>query len=224
MKRLIVHHAGENADAMMHSGGHLQRVLQVIAEAGEYQVVGVIGVGGAADIPHFADASAIPSAARVGCVFFICDDTSFLNQRRFGAYVDIKRRGWPIVGLQAPSASIAKGIRLRENVFVDHAARVLPGAVIGANAWIMQGSELGVNSKIGNSCWVGPHCRVSENAVLGKNCVLGEGVTIGSGVVLPDWSVINRSITVTESPATTMFVDPLFRSPVYLFDKAARST
>jgi hypothetical protein len=46
---------------------------------------------------------------------------------------------------------------------------------------------------------------------------------IGRGVVMPDWSVINRSMTITESPATTIFVDPLFRAPVYLFDKSVRS-
>jgi hypothetical protein len=224
MKKLIVHHAGATADAMLHDGGHLERVLHEVAEAGVYQIVGIIGVGGAPAIPHFSDVSAIPDAEREGCVFFICSDTGFLNQRRLAAYMDIKRRGWPIIGLQAPSASVAEGIRLRENVFIDHTVRVLPGANIGANAWVMQGSELGANSKIGSSCWIGPHCRVSERAVLGKNCTLSDGVTIGPGVVLPDWSVINRSMTITESPTTTMFVDPLFRSPVYMFDKAVGST
>lgn len=222
MKRLIIHHAGAGVDPGAHEGGHLERVLHVVAEAGVYEVAGIVGPAGPAGIPRFADMAALPDDMREGAAFFICGDGRLLNQHRLAAYMDTKRRGWPLVGLRAAGASVTEGIRLRENVFLDHAVRVLPGANIGANTWVLQGSELGANSRIGSSCWMGPHCRVSENAVLGKNCVLGDGVTIGPGVVLPDWSVINRSMAITESPATTLFIDPRFRAPVYLFDKAAR--
>ena len=125
---------------------------------------------------------------------------------------------------ESAAASVASGIKLRENVYVDRGTRLLPGASIGANSWVMQGSELGANSKIGSSCWVGSYCRVSERATLGKNCTLGDGVIIGPDVVLPAWSTIKGRTCVMHSPATTLFTDLRFKSSVFLFDKTRHSS
>ncbi|MGF6296519.1 DapH/DapD/GlmU-related protein [Paraburkholderia youngii] len=202
------------------AGGNLERAMHEIAQAGDYQIAGVIGAQPApAGIPHFADLNAVTDDARENSAFFIAGDQRMLNQHRLSAYMEVKRRGWLIVALRSTSASLAAGVRLRENVYIDHAVRVLPRANIGANTWVMQGAEIGTGSKIGSSCWIGAHCRVSERAVVGKNCTLGEGVVIGPDVVLPAWSVIDSHTTLTQSPPTTLFTDPLFRSPVYLFEK-----
>lgn len=220
MKRLVVH-ALDRSPATPGSG-LLEQVLHELGRSGDHEVVAVIGQGGPASIGQLDDLSAAEALAREGCQFLVCGDSAFLNQRRLAAYMDIKRRGWKVASLQSAGASVAEGMRLRENVFIDHGARVLPGANVGANVWVMRGAELGAGSRVGSSCWIGPNCTVSEAAVLGKNCTLGEGVTLGPGVVLPDWSVVNRRMTITESPATTLFVDPRFRAPVYLFDKSPR--
>jgi hypothetical protein len=213
MKKLLIYHAG----------GNLDRVLHEVARTESYQLAGVISTEAVpAGVPHFANLDALTDVDREGCAFFITGDQRLLNQHRLSAYMEIKQHGWPIVSLQNASASVAAGIRLRENAYIDHAVRVLPGANIGANTWIMQGSELGANTKIGSSCWIGRHCVVSERAVLGKNCTLGDGVIIGPDVVLPAWSTINAGMTLTQSPGTTLFVDPRFRSKVYLFDASTR--
>jgi acetyltransferase-like isoleucine patch superfamily enzyme len=130
----------------------------------------------------------------------------------------IKAGGGLIISLKVLSSSVADGVKLRENVLIDHAARVLPGASIGANTWVMQNSELGTNCKVGSSCWIGPNCQISERATLGKNCTLGHGTIIGPDVALPDWSTLGNNVTITQSPRTTLFIDPRFRAPVYIFN------
>jgi UDP-3-O-[3-hydroxymyristoyl] glucosamine N-acyltransferase len=214
MKKLLIFHVG----------GDLERILHEVAHDGIHQVAGIIGAeASSASVPHFRDLAALAEADRTGCVFFISGDARLLNQHRLASYMEIKRRGWPIVSLKSPAASMAPGIKLRENAYIDRGTRVLSGASIGANSWVMQGSELGANSKIGSSCWVGSYCRVSERATLEKNCTLGDGVIIGPDVVLPAWSTIKSHSRIMQSPATTLFTDSRFKSPAFLFDSAQRT-
>lgn len=209
---------------ILHVGGELNRILHEVERDGVHNVAGVISSEPvSANIPHFREVSALSEEDRAGCVFFIVGDARLLNQHRLAAYMEIKRKGWPIIALKSAAASMAASVRLRENTYIDHAARVLPGANIGANSWVMQGSELGANCKVGSSCWIGSNARVSERATLEKNCTLGDGVIIGPGVVLPAWSTIRSGDCIMESPPTTLFTDSRFRAPVFLFDKARTS-
>lgn len=208
------------------TGAGLPRILHEARQTGLYEVVGIIGEqaaqAGAQDIPHYAELAAVPAAISASAAAFIVDDQSLLNQQRLARYMEIKRLGLPIIAIASLHASIANGVKLRENVLVDHGVRILPGANIGANTWIMQGSEIGAGAKIGSSCWIGSQCQIAEQAVLGKNCTLAPGVRIGPGVVLPPWTTINQRCSIEQSPETTVFLDPRFRAPVYLFDKSPR--
>jgi hypothetical protein len=47
---------------------------------------------------------------------------------------------------------------------------------------------------------------------------LGHGTFIGPDVALPDWSTISSNVTITQSPDTTLFIDPRFRAPVRIFN------
>ena len=213
MKRLLIFHVG----------GDLERILHEVTQDGIYQVAGIIAAETAsATIRYFRELAAVAETDRLGSVFFIVGDARLLNQHRLSAYMEIKRKGWPIVSLKSAAASVAPEIKLRENVYIDRGTRVLSGANIGANSWVMQGSELGANCKIGSSCWVGSYCRVSERATLEKNCTLGEGVIIGPDVVLPAWSTIKSRSRIMQSPATPVFTDSRFKSPVFFFDKTLR--
>lgn len=214
------------------TGAGLPRILHEVRQAGLYEVVGIIdeespaqangAQAGAKEIAHYTELAAVPADLRATASAFIVDDQSLLNQQRLARYMAIKRLGLPIIAIASQHASIASGVKLRENVLVDHGVRILPEANIGANTWIMQSSEIGAGAKIGSSCWIGSQCLVSDQAVLGKNCTLAAGVIIGAGVVLPPWTTINQRCTIDKSPETTVFLDPRFRAPVYLFDKPQR--
>ncbi|MCS4511207.1 UDP-glucose 4-epimerase [Xylophilus ampelinus] len=204
---------------LFHTGGDLKQIRHEIVRDAQYEIAGVhLLEKGGDDMPSPPIKALLAQARQDGDACFVIGDARLLNQSRLAAYMAIKAAGGRIIPLKASSASIADGVRLRENVWVDHAARVLPGVSMGANTWIMHNSELGTHCKVGSSCWIGPHCQISERATLGKNCTLGHGTVIGPDVVLPDWSTIGSNVTITHSPHTTLFIDSRFRAPVHIFN------
>jgi UDP-3-O-[3-hydroxymyristoyl] glucosamine N-acyltransferase len=204
---------------LFHAGGNLEQIRHEILRDGQYEIAGVLTLEEGGDGTHQPpDKTILAQARRNGDACFIIGDARLLNQSRLAAYMEIKSGGGRIIPLKSPSSSVANDVKLRENVWVDHAARVLPGVSIGANTWVMQNSELGTSCKVGSSCWIGPNCQISERATLGKNCTLGHGTVIGPDVALPDWSTIGSNVTITQSPSTTLFIDPRFRAPVHIFN------
>ena len=204
---------------LFHAGGDLEHIRHEIQRDGQYEIVRVLDLEEAGYGMHQPPDKAILAQARQdGAACFIVGDARLLNQARLAAYMAIKAGGGRIIPLKVQSSSVADGVKLRENVWIGHAALVLPGASIGANTWVMQNSELGASCKVGSSCWIGPNCRISERATLGKNCTLGHGTIIGPDVALPDWSTLGSYVTITQSPSTTLFIDPRFRAPVRIFN------
>jgi UDP-3-O-[3-hydroxymyristoyl] glucosamine N-acyltransferase len=204
---------------LFNAGGNLEQVRHEIVRSGEYAIAEVLtmeeGEYGTKLVPDRAILTQVRQAG--GFCFIVCDER-MLNQARLAAYMAIKAGGGRVIALQALSSSVSGCIKFRENVWIDHGVRILPGANIGANTWIMQNSELGANCKLGSSCWIGPNCQISEGATLGKNCTVGRGSVIGPYVVLPDWSSIGSNVTVTQSPKAALFIDSRFRSPVHIFN------
>ena len=204
---------------LFHAGGDLEHIRHEILRDGQYEIVRVLDLEEGGYGTHRPPDKAILAQARQdSAACFIIGDARLLNQSRLAAYMAIKAGGGRIVPLKVLSSSVANGVKLRENVWIDHAARVLPGASIGANTWVMQNSELGTDCKVGSSCWIGPNCQISERATLGKNCTLGPGTIIGPDVALPDWSTLGNNVTIMQSPITTLFIDPRFRAPVHIFN------
>jgi len=204
---------------LFHADGDLEYIRHEILRDGQYEIVRVLDLKeGIYSTDQPPDKAILAQARQDGAACFIIGDARLLNQSRLAAYMAIKAGGGRIISLKARSSYIADGVKLRENVWIDHAARVQPGVSIGANTWVLQNSELGTNCKVGSSCWIGTNCRISERATLGKNCTLGHGTVIGPHVVLPDWSTIGSNVTIMQSPDTTLFIDPRFRAPVHIFN------
>jgi acetyltransferase-like isoleucine patch superfamily enzyme len=203
-------------------GPSLPRLIHEIERSALYDIVGIVVSHATAparnNIPLYT-LETLPAFDRQEVSAFIVGDEQHLNQQRLAAYMEVKRMGYAITAICSAGASIGDGLKLRENVFIDHGARVLADVNIGANTWIMQGAEIDADAKIGSSCWIGAQSIISAGATLGKNCTLGPGVVIGPGVVLPAWSTIHTQTTLTASPPTTIFLDARFRAPVYFFQK-----
>jgi UDP-3-O-[3-hydroxymyristoyl] glucosamine N-acyltransferase len=77
-----------------------------------------------------------------------------------------------------PSAVIAAGVELGENVSVQPHVVVEAGAKIGAR------TVIGAGSYIGHDAIIGEDCRVSDRVTVGARCTVGNRVIIHSGVVL----------------------------------------
>ena len=213
MKKLLL--SGLNA--------HTDRILHEVKRAGIYEVIGIVDSVKSPDshangLPVYSLAEAANVFGTKEASIFAAAGNAYLNQDRLAAYMACKQAGFTVVSIASLGVNIAEGIKLRENVFIDEHVRILPQANIGANSWIMRNAEIGSGARIGSSCWISAGCSIGDNATLGKNCTLAEGVIIKAGVSLPTWTTINQPMIIEATLDRPLFIDPLFRSPVTLYE------
>ncbi len=79
-----------------------------------------------------------------------------------------------------PSAVVAEGVELGEDVHVGPHAVIEPGVKIGARSVIGAGSYLGHESQIGEDCLFYPHVTLRERTLIGNRVSLHPGVVLGA--------------------------------------------
>lgn len=156
----------------------------------------------------------IATETDLSCI--IASDASELNQKRLARFMDCKKAGLRIGSLIGAGTVLPAELRLRANTVIGEHVSVLPGADFGANVFIDSGCTIGTGVRLGQSAWLGRHCRLGDGVHIGRNCVLKDGVDVASGVVIEPWSLFSEGIRVQDSPALTVFLDPLFRGRVEL--------
>ena len=213
MKKLLL--SGLNA--------YTDRILHEVKRAGIYEVIGIVDSVKSPD--SHANGLPVYSLAEAANVFgtkevsiFAAAGNAYLNQDRLAAYMACKQTGFTVASIASLGANIAEGMKLRENVFIDEQVRILPQANIGANSWVMRNAEIGTGVMVGSSCWISAGCSIGDGATLGKNCTLAEGVIIKAGVALPAWTTINQPMVIEATLDRPLFIDPLFRSSVTLYE------
>ena len=139
-----------------------------------------------------------------------------LNQKRLARFMEYKSAGLRIGNLVGVNSSLADGVRIRENSLLASNVLVDPGADLGANIVIGANTTIGAGARLGHSAWIGAGCSIGSGARIGKNCVLGDGVRVASNVVLEPWSALCADYHLESTPGMPLFVDPLFRAPVFL--------
>ena len=79
-----------------------------------------------------------------------------------------------------PSAVIADGVELGDDVGIGPFVVVEANVRIGEGAQIRAGSFVGRGSQVGAHCDVGPNCALMEGTRIGARCILHAGVVLGS--------------------------------------------
>lgn len=87
-----------------------------------------------------------------------------------------RRRG----GFVHPSASVAEGARLGEDVYVGACAVVGEGANVGAGTQILAGAVVGEGVTVGSDCVLHPNVVLYDGVTLGDRVVLHAGVVVGA--------------------------------------------
>ncbi|REJ78815.1 MAG: UDP-3-O-(3-hydroxymyristoyl)glucosamine N-acyltransferase [Acidobacteria bacterium] len=77
-----------------------------------------------------------------------------------------------------PSAVIAKGARIGDNVFIGAFCCVGEGSEVG------DGTHLRAGVKIGNGVKIGPNCTLHQNVTVEDGVLIGSGVILKSGAVI----------------------------------------
>jgi len=79
-----------------------------------------------------------------------------------------------------PSAVIAPGVSLPENISIGALAYVGPGAEIGPGSIIMPQATIGANARLGADCLIHPGARIGERVVLGDRVIIHQNASIGA--------------------------------------------
>ena len=202
---------------------YTDRILHEVNLSAVFEVVGIVDTiptldSRASGFPVYSLAEATDTFGTKDAFIFAVAGNAYLNQHRLASYMACKQAGFTVTSIASLGANIAGGIKLRENVFIDEHVRILPHANIGANSWVMRNAEIGSGARIGSSCWISAGCSIGDGATLGKNCTLAEGVIVKAGVSLPAWTTINQPMMIEATLDRPLLIDPLFRSPVTLYE------
>ncbi len=109
-------------------------------------------------------------------------------------------------------SELPPGVYLGEQVFIDEAVTIEPGAVIKGPAWIGRhtviraGAYLRENVIVGDGCTLGNSCEF-KNCVLFDDCevphfsyvgdsILGAGAHLGGGVILSNFRLDHREVSI----------------------------
>jgi UDP-3-O-[3-hydroxymyristoyl] glucosamine N-acyltransferase len=85
----------------------------------------------------------------------------------------------PVPGVH-PTAVIAPGATLGEDVSIGPYCVVEAGARIGARSTVMAGGYVGGRAEVGEACFLYPRVVIREECVIGARCILHSGVVVGA--------------------------------------------
>lgn len=96
----------------------------------------------------------------------------------------------------APDARVEEGAQLTAPCFVDSAAQIKAGAIIGPYSVIGRGAVIEEEARVTASiiwpnCRIGQHAEV-EGAILARNCHIGRNVTLRGSAVLGDKTTLTE--------------------------------
>ena len=196
------------------------RVATIATRAEGIELIATIARGwsppAAGKLPWIAWERLLEMSTETDLSCIIAADASELNQKRLACFMECKQAGLKIGSLVGAGTRLPAELRLRANTVIGEHVSVLPGADFGANVFIDSGCAIGTGVRLGQSAWLGRNCRMGDGAHIGRNCVLKDGVDVASGVVIEPWSLFSEGIRIQDSPALTVFLDPLFRGRVDL--------
>lgn len=165
------------------AGGHARACIDVIEEAGEFEIKGLIGL-----------------ASEVGTAVFGYPVVG--TDKDLGAFLSEGVAALVTVG---QIKTVEPRIRLFEQlaalhyvlpVIISPRAQVSRRATVGAGSIVMHGAVVNAGAAIGKNCIVNSqalvehdvtmadHCHVATNAAVNSGVLVGEGTFIGSGATV----------------------------------------
>ena len=181
----------ESLILLVGAGGHARACIDVIEQAGIFQVGGLVGlpdevgnsvlgypiVGSDADLPAVIGdyAAAIVSVGQI--------KSPNLRMRLFGI-LEMGNCSTPTV--VSPRACVSRHATIGPGSIVLHGAVVNAGALVGSNCIINS------QSLVEHDAVIADHCHIATAAVVNSAVQVGPGTFIGSG------SIVRQGITIGE--------------------------
>lgn len=161
------------------AGGHGKVVLEILRAGKKHKPVGFIDadealagtkVGG---LPVFGAANLLPKLRKKripGAIVAIGD-----NRARAKYVAELHEAGFKLINAIHPDSSIAKTVKLGENLVIA------AGAVICTEAVIGDSSIINTNAVVDHECEIGANVHVCPGALIAGRVRIGDGVFVGMG-------------------------------------------
>jgi sugar O-acyltransferase (sialic acid O-acetyltransferase NeuD family) len=170
-------------------GGHCRSCIDVIEQAGEFEIAGIIDLPGMTDSRIFGYAvmgtdEDIEALSHKYKNFFITLGYIKSPKRRIELYDFIINLGLEIPSFVSPQAYVSPHASIGQGTIIMHNAVVNAGAVIGNNCIINSKALVEHDAVIGN------HCHISTGAIINGGVSVGDSTFFGSGAVSVQNAVI----------------------------------
>jgi acetyltransferase EpsM len=165
-------------------GGHGKSLIDLVRAQGEYDIVGVVDDGLAAestvmDLPVLGGGGELAVLAKRG-VRLAANAVGGVGDvmSRIDVFRRIKDAGFACPTLIHPSAVVEPSAKLASGV------QVFPHAYVGSQAEIGFGVIVNTGAVVSHDCHVAAYANIAPGALLAGGVKIGEGVLIGMGVTI----------------------------------------
>jgi acetyltransferase EpsM len=165
-------------------GGHGKSLIDLVRAQGEYDIVGVVDDGLAAestvmDLPVLGGGGELAVLAKRG-VRLAANAVGGVGDMmsRIDVFSRIKEAGFACPTLIHPSAVVEPSAKLASGV------QVFPHAYVGSQAEIGFGVIVNTGAVVSHDCHVAAYANIAPGALLAGGVKIGEGVLIGMGVTI----------------------------------------
>jgi UDP-perosamine 4-acetyltransferase len=160
-------------------GGHARVVLDILAQAEEFEVMGFTSCDAAeqttalSGYPRLGTDEALPELFNGGIrhAFVAVGD----NKRREICFREAASLGFTMVNVISRSAVISPRASLGSGV------GIMPGAVINTGTVIGDGAIINTNASVDHDCRIGAFAHIAPGTALAGNVKVGSGALLGVG-------------------------------------------
>lgn len=164
-------------------GGHGRVVLDILLNAGEFDVVGFVDsdpemhgrrVDGVKVLGHPDELSAFHSQSLANCAIVAIGD----NGVRRGMAVQLENVGYNLINAIHPSANLARNVTLGRNIVIAAGSLVCAHCQIGDSVILNTGCIVDHESLIGTATHICPGARLAGRVTVEAGAFIGIGATI----------------------------------------------
>jgi UDP-perosamine 4-acetyltransferase len=185
------------------AGGHAKVVLETLAAAGGYEVVGLLDPDPALNgstvhgVPVLGDDELLGAQydAGVSHAFIGLGGSSDTTPRR-RLYELARSRGFDVVSAVHPLAVVSRSARIGAGATVFAAAVVNADALLGEDVIVNTGAIVEHDCRLGDHVHVASGARLASGVVVGDGAHVGLGASVIQGVRIGEGSVVGAGAVV----------------------------
>jgi len=177
------------------AGAHAHACIDVIEQAGQYQIAGLVGMQEEMNAQHFGYAviatdAELPQLVKDYRYAVITVGQGRSSDARIRLYHQALEVGFTLPDIIAPTAHVSNHASISAGTIVMHGAIVNAGAQVGKNCII------NTRALVEHDAVVEDHCHISTGAILNGSVHIGAGSFIGSGCVIKDGITLGKNCVV----------------------------